>query len=197
VGARRPSHPAGGIQSGGRCLRHHGPDTRGGPHSGANDPSPPTWWIGSVPLSPALRTSPLRQPRIPPCARRRRRSGLLTGPALLRPQWEALHEGAGDPWKSELCEVNPDRLGHIAEAQGTYTRHAAKLRFDALLSSYDAGSGAGKRDRTRVLSCACRPPRLGWTLSRSCIPWRSRTEKYKPPSAIATASQCCLSMPRP
>jgi hypothetical protein len=36
-------------------------------------------------------------------------------------------------------------------------------------------------------------PRLGWTLSRSCTPWRSRTGKYKPPSA--TTSQCCLSTP--
>jgi hypothetical protein len=77
--------------------------------------------------------------------------------ALLRPQWEALHEGAGDLWKPELREVIPDRLGLIAEAQGTYMRHAAKLRFDALFASYDAGSQASTRDRAHLLSCACRP----------------------------------------
>jgi hypothetical protein len=63
----------------------------------------------------------------------------------------------GRPVEPELREVNPNRLGHIAEAQGTYTRHIAKLRFDALFASYDAGSEAGKRDRARLLSCACRP----------------------------------------
>jgi hypothetical protein len=41
-------------------------------------------------------------------------------------------------------------------AHGTYTRHTAKLRFDALFASYDAGSETGKRDRARLLSCACR-----------------------------------------
>jgi hypothetical protein len=77
--------------------------------------------------------------------------------ALLRPQWEALHEGAGELWKPELREVNPDFPGHITEAQGTYTRHAAQVRFHALLASYDAGSDAGKRDRAHFLSCACHP----------------------------------------
>jgi hypothetical protein len=71
---------------------------------------------------------------------------------LLRPQWEA-----GDLWKLEVREVNPDRLGHIAEAQGTYTRHIEKLHSDALFASCDTGSEAGKRDLARLLSCARRP----------------------------------------
>jgi hypothetical protein len=47
---------------------------------------------------------------------------------------------AGDLWKAELKEVNPERLGHIAEAQGVFARHAAQARFDALYESYDANS---------------------------------------------------------
>jgi hypothetical protein len=74
--------------------------------------------------------------------------------ALLRPQWGALHEGAGGLWKPELREVNPDSLGRIAEAQGAYMRHAAKIRFDALLASYDAGSEASKRG---LVGHACIP----------------------------------------
>jgi hypothetical protein len=51
---------------------------------------------------------------------------------VLRPQWEALHSEARDLWKAELKEVNPERLGHIAEAQGVFARHEAQARFDAL-----------------------------------------------------------------
>jgi hypothetical protein len=42
---------------------------------------------------------------------------------------------AGDLWKPELKEVNPERLGHIAEAQGVFARHEAQARFDALYES--------------------------------------------------------------
>jgi hypothetical protein len=43
-----------GTQSGGHRL-HHGPGTRGGSDSGADDPSPPTWWVGSVLHGPRSR----------------------------------------------------------------------------------------------------------------------------------------------
>jgi hypothetical protein len=59
---------------------------------------------------------------------------------VLRLQWEALHSEAGDLWKPELKEVNPERLGHIAEAQGVLARHEAQARFGALFDSYDANS---------------------------------------------------------
>jgi hypothetical protein len=75
----------------------------------------------------------------------------------LRPQWEALHSEGGDLWKPELKEVNPERLGHIAGAQGVFARHEATARFDALLASYDATSAHGRSARARLLSCACRP----------------------------------------
>jgi hypothetical protein len=39
---------------------------------------------------------------------------------LLRPRWQALHNEAGDLWKPKLKEGNPERLGHIAEAQGVF-----------------------------------------------------------------------------
>jgi hypothetical protein len=29
----------------------------------------------------------------------------------------------GDLWKPELREVDPEHLGHITKAQGTYTQH--------------------------------------------------------------------------
>jgi hypothetical protein len=51
---------------------------------------------------------------------------------VLRPQWEALHSEGGDHWKPELKEVNPERLGHIAEAQDVFARHEARARFDAV-----------------------------------------------------------------
>jgi hypothetical protein len=51
---------------------------------------------------------------------------------VLRPQWEALHSEAGDLWKAELKEVNPERLGHIIEAQGIFARHEAQARVHAL-----------------------------------------------------------------
>jgi hypothetical protein len=76
---------------------------------------------------------------------------------VLRPQWEALHSEAGDLWKAELKEVNPERLGHISEAQGVFARQEAQARFDALYESYDANSVQGRIARARLLSCTCRP----------------------------------------
>jgi hypothetical protein len=80
----------------------------------------------------------------------------LAGPigGLLRPQWEALHDRAGSLWPPELHEVSPDSLDHIAQAQGTFARHPAQVCFDALLATFIE---AGRRDRARLLSCACRP----------------------------------------
>jgi hypothetical protein len=43
---------------------------------------------------------------------------------VLRPQWEALHSEAGVLWKPNLMEVNPERLAHIAGAQGVFARQA-------------------------------------------------------------------------
>jgi hypothetical protein len=63
---------------------------------------------------------------------------------VLRPQWEALHSEAGDLWKPELEEVNPERLGHITEAQGVFARHEAQARFVALYESYDTKSVQGR-----------------------------------------------------
>jgi hypothetical protein len=76
---------------------------------------------------------------------------------VLRPQWEALHSEAGDLWKPELKEVNPERLGLIAEAQGIFARHEAQARLDALLDSYDAHRVQGRRARARLLTCTCCP----------------------------------------
>jgi hypothetical protein len=52
---------------------------------------------------------------------------LFDGPSgeVLWPQWEDLHSEVGDLWKPELKEVNPERLGHIDEAQGVFARHKA------------------------------------------------------------------------
>jgi hypothetical protein len=66
---------------------------------------------------------------------------------VLRPQWDALLNQAGDLWNLELKEVNPERLGHIAEAQGVFARHEAQARFDALFDSYDAKSVQGRSAR--------------------------------------------------
>jgi hypothetical protein len=82
----------------------------------------------------------------------------LSGPRsdLLCPQWEALHDGAHNLWP-ELRKVGPDSLDHIAKAQGTFARHAAPARFDALLASLDAGTEAGRHNHAFLLSCTCRP----------------------------------------
>jgi hypothetical protein len=77
---------------------------------------------------------------------------------VLRPQWEALHSKAGDLWKCELKEVNPERLGHIAEAQGVFALHEAQSRFNALYESYDVQQRARKK---RVPAQLRLPPRLG------------------------------------
>jgi hypothetical protein len=66
---------------------------------------------------------------------------------VLRPQWEALHSEAGDLWKPELMEVNPEGLGHIAEAQGVFARHEAQARFDALFDSCNANSAQQRSAR--------------------------------------------------
>jgi hypothetical protein len=50
---------------------------------------------------------------------------------VLQPQWEALHSEAGDLWKPELKECNPERLGHIAEAQGVFAPAMATTACDA------------------------------------------------------------------
>jgi hypothetical protein len=74
----------------------------------------------------------------------------FNGPSgeVLRPQWEALHSEAADLWKPEQEEVNPERLGHIAEAQGgVFARHEAQARFDALYESYDANGLQGRSVR--------------------------------------------------
>jgi hypothetical protein len=82
----------------------------------------------------------------------------------LRPQWEALHSKAGDLWKLELKEVNPERLGHIAEAQVVFGPHEVQARFDALHASYDANRCREKRARA-CLSAPAAPPRPGSTRS--------------------------------
>jgi hypothetical protein len=75
---------------------------------------------------------------------------------VLRPQWEALHSEVGDLWKPEPKELNPERLGHISEAQGVFAWHEAQARFDALYEPYDANSVQGRSARACLLSCACR-----------------------------------------
>jgi hypothetical protein len=72
--------------------------------------------------------------------------GPFDGPSgeVLRPQWETLHSEAGE---LELKEVSPERIGHIAEAQGVFARHKAQARFDALYESYDANSMQGRSAR--------------------------------------------------
>jgi hypothetical protein len=81
-----------------------------------------------------------------------------TSSEVLLPQWEALHSEAEDLWKAELKEVNPERLGHIAEAQGVSTRHDTQARFDALYESYDATACKRGARSPAVLRL---PPRLG------------------------------------
>jgi hypothetical protein len=88
---------------------------------------------------------------------------------VLWPQWEALHSEVGDLWKAELKEVNPERLGHISEAQSVFARHEAQARFDVLYKSYDANSVQGRSVRARLLSCACRPA-SAWLVTLPCTP---------------------------
>jgi hypothetical protein len=88
---------------------------------------------------------------------------------VLRPQWEALHSEEGDLWKPELKEVNPEHLGHIAEAQGVFERREAQARFDVLYESYVANNVQGRSARARLLSCACRPA-SAWLDTLPCTP---------------------------
>jgi hypothetical protein len=76
---------------------------------------------------------------------------------VLRPQWEALHDGARDLWRADAREAGPDSLGTIAAAQSAISRHSAQFRADALMDSYDPSTDGGKRARARLLSCACSP----------------------------------------
>jgi hypothetical protein len=76
---------------------------------------------------------------------------------VLRPQWEALHDGARDLWRADAREAGPDSLGTIAAAQSAITRRSAQFRAEALMDSYDLSTDGGKRARARLLSCACRP----------------------------------------
>jgi hypothetical protein len=68
-----------------------------------------------------------------------------------------------------LKEVDPERVGHIAEDQDVFARHEAQARFDALYESYDANSVQGKSERARLLSCACRPS-SAWLDTLPCTP---------------------------
>jgi hypothetical protein len=78
---------------------------------------------------------------------------------VLRAQREALHSEAGDLWKPELKEVNPERLGHISEAQGVFARHEAQAYFDALYEPYNANRVQGRSARAPAQLPL--PPRLG------------------------------------
>jgi hypothetical protein len=104
----------------------------------------------------------------------------------LRPQWEAHNSEGGHLWKPELKEVNPERLGHITGAQGVFTGHEAKARFDTLLASYDATSVHGRSARARLLSCACHPA-SAW-LDTLPLTWALDSKAEKCGAASATAS---------
>jgi hypothetical protein len=111
---------------------------------------------------------------------------------VLRPQWEALHSEAGDLWKPELKEVNPERLGHIAEAQGVLhgTRPKPVLTRSTMPTACKAGA------RTRACSAApAAPHRPGSTLSPALRLLNSRAGKSAP--ASATASTCFPPTPLP
>jgi hypothetical protein len=73
---------------------------------------------------------------------------------VLRPQWEALHDGARDLWRADVRKAGPDSLGTIAAAQSAISRRSAQFRADALMDSYDPSTDGGKRARARLLSCA-------------------------------------------
>jgi hypothetical protein len=62
---------------------------------------------------------------------------------VLRPQWEALHDGARYLWRPDAREAGPDSLGTIA-----ISRRSAQLRADALMDSYDPSTDGGKHPRT-------------------------------------------------
>jgi hypothetical protein len=114
---------------------------------------------------------------------------------VLRPQWEALHSEAGDLWKPELKELNPERLGHIAEAQGVFARHEAQACFDALYESYGANSVQGRSARARTRACSAAPaapPRTGSTLSPALRLLNSRAGKSAPAEWSRMAIPLCL-----
>jgi hypothetical protein len=123
---------------------------------------------------------------------------------VLRPQWEALHDGARDLWRPDAREAGPDSLGTIAAGQSANSRWS--VQFRALMDSYDPSTDGGKRARARLLSCAPGPagllviiiinkaPRLGWSLSRSRGEVQSSLRHclgltMLPPNAPAV--QCC------
>jgi hypothetical protein len=47
-----------------------------------------------------------------------------------QPEWEALHDGAGDLWPPEARDGNSDNLGVVADAQITYSSHTATAKFN-------------------------------------------------------------------
>jgi hypothetical protein len=88
---------------------------------------------------------------------------------VLRPQWEAVHDGARYLWRSRTMgtryahqisdarEASPDSLGTMAAAQSAISRRSAQFCGDALMDSYGPSTDGGKCGRARLLSCACRP----------------------------------------
>jgi hypothetical protein len=79
------------------------------------------------------------------------------GGVELRAQWEALHDGSADMWPPEVCNVSPDCLRVIADAQSTHSHHTTKAKFSARLESFDTHSIDGRSARARLQSCTCRP----------------------------------------
>jgi hypothetical protein len=75
--------------------------------------------------------------------------------AQLSQQWDTLHDVADGLWEADERTADATNMPTIARAQGTFVRHMAQYRFDALLESVDAATVAGQKTLARLHSCAC------------------------------------------
>jgi hypothetical protein len=127
-------------------------------------------------LSPVLRTSPLR----PHTAMREGPEAFrpFNGPSgmLLQPQWEALHRAqatCGSRSCVRLAPTGGDTSWKLKAPTRGMQPSSASMPSSPLMTP--AQSRANVIAPASSAAHAARPL-LGWTLFRSCIPWRSRTE---------------------
>ena len=115
---------------------------------------------------------------------------MADGPAAFRPfegtsgdtlrlRWEALHGEGNGLWGDEVRAADAASMPTIAQAQRTCGRQVAAKRYEALLASYNAASGDGRRALARLRSCACHASAAWLTVLPTSRALELKTEEFR------------------
>jgi hypothetical protein len=75
--------------------------------------------------------------------------------AVLRPEWEALHDVAVGLWEPDQRLVDVASMITISRAQSTFNKRVDDLRHESVQATFDATTAEGQQGLARPRSCAC------------------------------------------